>query len=123
MEVLMTMMATVEAATDPVMAALISDLEIEFGSDVGAALAPHFLAAEEADFYWQARTERRNLGQYGTVDGDDGELDRVAVIGFLAGRWYVAAALIDGAGDVRDILNLRRFESAWDAHEAFDRVH
>src|SRR3546814_784824 len=49
-EMIMGMFPPISVASDRVMAALVSGLEMEFGHGVGEALAHRFLEAEEADF-------------------------------------------------------------------------
>ena len=113
----MTYVAKTEAA-DRVTAALIAGLEIEFGRGAGAALAERFLAAEEADFCWDARVEERWIGAYESV-GDDGfELDRVAIVGRLKGRWFVAQMIVDGEGCAHGMIGKREFRSARAARKA-----
>src|SRR5690606_35139172 len=46
-EIIMTTVQSISDASDRVTAALVSGLESEFGRGAGAALAQHFLAAEE----------------------------------------------------------------------------
>ena len=58
----MAMFQPVSAASDRVMAALIAGLELEFGRGASEGLAQHFLAAEDADFRWDARIEERWIG-------------------------------------------------------------
>ncbi len=114
----MTYVSKIEAATDRVTAALIAGLEIEFGRGVGAALAERFLAAEEADFCWDARDEERWLGAYESLDDEEFELDRVAVLGRLKGRWFVAQIIVDGDGCAHGMLGRREFGSAKAARKA-----
>src|SRR3546814_13834532 len=59
-----SMMQSVGKASDRVMAALVSGLEIEFGRGAGEALAQRFLEAEEIDFHWDAREQERWIGTY-----------------------------------------------------------
>jgi hypothetical protein len=70
MEVLMTMIQSIGTASDRVMAALISGLEIEFGQGAGEALAHRFLEAEESDFHWDARVEERWISAYESADDE-----------------------------------------------------
>ncbi|RJF90307.1 hypothetical protein [Sphingomonas cavernae] len=119
----MTAIPTIERVKDDPFPALVSDLEIEFGTAGIEALATYFLEAEAADFHWDARMNEQHLGAYESVDGDDFELDRVAIIGWIAGRWYVAACIVDGDGAVHDMIDLQHFESAGQAEGAFDDMH
>src|SRR3546814_5356447 len=63
-EMIMGMFQPISVASDRVMAALVSGLEMEFGHGVGEALAHRFLEAEEADFLWVARDQERWIGAY-----------------------------------------------------------
>jgi hypothetical protein len=110
-----------EQGSDRVTAALVAGLEREFGRDAGAALAARFMAAEEADFRWEARVAERWLGAYESLDEDGFELDRVAIIGRLADRWFAASVVVDGEGDAHGLLGCRTFareRSAWAAFSA-----
>lgn len=122
MEVLMTMILTLDRAANDSYSRLVSDLEIEFGSTGNAALADHFLAAEAIDFHWDARQSERHLGVYESADDEGFELDRVAIIGRLKGRWFVACAIIDGNGMAHDMVWLLHFASEAEARAAFGRL-
>jgi hypothetical protein len=119
MEVLMTMIQSIGTASDRVMAALISGLEIEFGRGAGEALAHRFLEAEESDFHWDARVEERWIGAYDSVDDDEYELDRVAIFGRIDGRWFVAVMIVDGEGNAQGMMGKRIFGCETDARKAF----
>jgi hypothetical protein len=119
----MAQVQTISAASDRVMAALISGLEIEFGRAAGEALAHRFLEAEEADFHWDARVQERWIGAYYDVDDDGFELDRVAILGRLDGQWFVATIIVDGEGNAHGMLGQRAFGSRAAAKEAFDGAH
>src|SRR3546814_11010814 len=97
----MSMMQSVGMASDRVMAALVSGLEIEFGRGAGEALAQRFLEAEEIDFHWDAREQERWIGTYESAGDEDFELDRVAIVGRLDGQWFVALMKI-GRGSGRE---------------------
>lgn len=118
-----TISVSAAAPMDP-FSTLARELEGELGTLDGAGLAAHFVEAERADFYWRARLGERALGAYEALE-DDGEeaLERVAVSGFFAGRWFVATCLVDGEGSVHDLLDLMRFEHEIDAQAAFVHVH
>lgn len=118
-EQVMGMMQSIGTASDRVMAALISGLEIEFGSGVGEALAHRFLEAEEVDFHWDARFEERWIGAYQSLDDTDFELDRVAVLGRLDGVWFVAMMIVDGDGNAHGMMGRRTFGRERAAREAF----
>lgn len=101
------------------MAALVSGLEIEFGRGAGEALAQRFLEAEAVDFHWDARVQERWIGAYESLDEEDLELDRVRIFGFLDGRWFVAAMIVDGDGNPHGMMGKRSFGRASDARRAF----
>lgn len=94
-------------ASDRIVATLVAGLEMELGRGAGAALADHFLAAEESDFLWDARGEERWLGSYEGLGEDDLELDRIAIWGRLDGRWFMAIMLVDGEGMPRETITKR----------------
>ncbi|MCW3835042.1 hypothetical protein ACFQ1E_01710 [Sphingomonas canadensis] len=102
------------------MAALVSGLEIEFGREVGEALARRFLDAEEADFHWDARVSERWLGSYDRGDCEEEiELDRVAIFGRFDGEWFVAVCIVDGDGCPHGLMGLRTFRSERAARRAY----
>ncbi|WP_232318519.1 hypothetical protein [Sphingomonas sp. TDK1] len=108
------------AATDRVLAALVAGLEREFGHEAGEALAHRFLDAEEAEFLWEARDQERWIGSYeGADSGADVELDRVRIVGRLAGRWCVAVMIVDGDGNPHGMLGKRSFGHRRAAMAAF----
>jgi hypothetical protein len=109
----------VQAVSDRVTDTLIAGLEGEFGQGAGAALAARFLAAEECDFLWDARVEERWMGAYESIEDDDFELDRVAIVGRIKGVWFVAQIVIDGDGHAHGLLGRRDFGSAKVARKAF----
>ncbi|WP_245653646.1 hypothetical protein [Sphingomonas pituitosa] len=108
------------AAQDRVLAALVAGLEREFGRYAGEALAHRFLDAEEAEFLWEARDQDRWLGSYEGTDSETGvELDRVRIVGRVAGRWYVAVMIVDGDGQPHGLLGKRSFGHRRGAMAAF----
>lgn len=119
----MTMFQPVSVASDRVMAALVAGLALEFGRDAAVALAERFVAAEECDFTWDARQQERWLGAYQSLDDEDCELDRVAIIGRLDGRWYVAVCIVDGDGMARGMIGRRTFSKVQAARKAFATQH
>lgn len=119
----MTMFQSIGAASDRVVATLVAGLEIEFGRGAGEALAQRFLEAEESDFLWDARASERWLGAYESIDEEDFELDRVAIIGRLDGRWFVAVSIVDGNGNAHGLIGRRSFRSEARAGEAFAATH
>ena len=118
----MTMFQPISKASDRVMNALIAGLELEFGRGAAEALAERFIAAEESDFCWDARIEERWLGAYATDIEDDFELDRIAVLGRLDGRWFVAAILVDGDEMAHGMTGKRSFSSGKAARLAYDAL-
>lgn len=115
----MSMMQNIGTASDRVMTALISGLEIEFGRGVGGALAHRFLEAEEVDFHWDARSGERWIGAYESADDGDVELDRIAIIGRLDGKWFVAMMIVDGDGNAHGMMGRRIFGRESEARAAF----
>lgn len=118
----------VEAATigaaDRVFERLVSGLEVEFGMAAAEGLARVFVEAEGGDFYWDAREKMRWLGLWEGVDeGSEEALDRVAVVGVLDGRCYVAVLLVDGWDAVQGLLGVRHFEERVAADDAFAAAH
>ena len=81
-----------------------------------------YVACETADFHWEARQDERWLGTYESLDVYEDELDRIAIIGSFAGRWFTGIALVDGNGAVHDIGGLMSFEGADDAHRSFEQL-
>lgn len=119
----MTMFQPVSGASDRVMAALVAGLELEFGRGAAEALAGRFIAAEECDFTWDARIEERWLGAYQSLEDGDIELDRVAILGRLDGRWIVAVCIVDGDGSAHGMIGRRSFSKAQAARKAFVTQH
>ena len=118
-EQVMSMMQNIGTASDRVMTVLISGLEIEFGRDVGEALAHRFLEAEGVDFHWDARVLERWIGTYESMDDEDLELDRVKIFGGLDGKWFVAVMIVDGEGKAHGMMGKRTFGRERAAQEAF----
>ena len=116
----MSMMQSVGTASDRVMAALVSGLEMEFGRGAGEALAQRFLEAEEIDFLWDAREQERWIGTYESAGDEDFELDRVAIVGRLDGRWFVATMIVDGDGNAHGMMGKRTFRGRAQARQTFD---
>jgi hypothetical protein len=119
-------MAQVQPIADAgnrIMATLVAGLEIEFGRGAGKALAQRFLDAEEVDFRWDARIEERWIGAYASIDDDDFALDRVRILGWLDGQWFVATHIVDGDGNAQGMLGCRDFGSEIEARESFGCPH
>jgi len=123
----MTVRTNIGVAADRVLAKLAAGLEIEFGRGAGEALAARFVAAEEADFVWEARVCERWLGALECGSGcgaecaenDEIELDRVAVVGCLDGVWYAAVSIVDGDGRTHGLMARRACASEGSAREAY----
>ena len=119
----MGMFQTVGSSSDRVMAALVSGLELEFGSRAAEGLAQRFLAAEECEFHWDARDQERWLGAYQSIDGQELELDRVAILGRIDGHWFVAEIIVDGDGQAHGMISKRAFSRVQPARKAFVTRH
>lgn len=119
----MTMFQSVSVASDRVLSTLAAGLELEFGRGAAEALAARFLAAEACDFTWDARIEERWLGTYEALGESDIELDRVAMLGRLDGRWVVAVCIVDGDGSAHGMVGRRSFATAEAARKAFVTLH
>lgn len=119
----MSSIQAVSHASDRVMAALISGIELEFGRGAAEGLAQRFLAAEECDLHWDARVEERWIGTYESADSDDFELDRVAICGRIDGHWFAAMCIVDGDGRAHGMIGKRPFRSADAARQAFAIAH
>jgi len=120
---IMAMFQPISQSVDRVMAALIAGLELEFGRGAAEGLAARFIAAEECDFCWDARIEERWLGAYATQSEDVFELDRVAILGRLDGRWFAAIVIVDGDEMAHGMMGKRLFSSRKAARLAFERMH
>jgi hypothetical protein len=120
----MTQVQTIGSAADRVMTALVAGLEIEFGRGAGEALAQRFLEAEECDFLWDARGQERWLGTFigGEID-DDIELDRIAIMGRLDGKWFAATVIVDGDSNPHGLMGRCSFEAETQAAAAFASAH
>ena len=123
LEITMDMSQSIGTASDRVMAALVSGLELEFGRGAGEALAHRFLEAEETDFRWDARVEERWIGAYDSDDDEDFELDRIAICGRLDGKWFCATMLVDGDGQAHGMMGCRTFRSLVRARDAMLHAH
>lgn len=119
----MSVFQPVTGASDRVMSALIAGLEIEFGRGAAEGLASRFLAAEACDFHWEARTSERWLGRYEAVDEEEIELDRIAIVGRLEGRWFAAICIVDGEGNAHGMTGQRSFGKRKAAQAAFAIAH
>lgn len=119
----MTMISIIRTASRDAYPALLTGLQAQFGTEGSVEIATRFLDAEAADFHWESRVMERHLGRYEGFDDEDGqELDRVAIIGELRHIWFVAVCIVDGDGAVQAMHGLKLMQSAWDAHDAFERM-
>ena len=91
--------------------ALVWDLTGEFGSDGIGAVVEKFITAEQADFLWEGRFAELNLGEFDSFDGDEVGCQRVAVMGYFRGEYYVAICIVDAERSVSAVLKSRQFES------------
>lgn len=119
----MTMMEAIGTASNRVLERLSAGLEIEFGRPAGRALAERFLAAEEVDFHWEARSRERWIGSYESLDESDLELDRVAILGRLDGAWFVAVCIVDGEGHPHGMAGCRHCANLAEAEAGYASVH
>lgn len=119
----MAMVQPVSVASDRVIATLVAGLTLEFGSSAAEALADRFLAAEECDFHWDVRREARWLGAWTSEIEDDFELDRIAILGRLGRRWFVAVCIVDGDEMPHGMMGRRTFGSRKAALTAFISCH
>lgn len=95
-------------------------LKVQFG----AIVASRILEAEAADFHWQARVRERYVGLHPDDDfGSGEELSRIAIVSDLNGHWHAGVCLVDGDGEVEQLLWLRTFSSFEEALSTFDRAH
>jgi hypothetical protein len=111
--------STIGTASNHVFERLVAGLESEFGARAGERLARHFIAAEDGDFYWEARHAQRWLGAYESLDDADEWLDRMAAMGRFGDRFYVAILIMDGANSVQAMTGLREFETQEEALAAY----
>jgi hypothetical protein len=122
-EAIMAMITIVQTASHDAYPALIAGLQAEYGRGESVAIAAHFLGAEWADFHWDSRVAERHLGAYESVDDEESELDRVAIMGRLQGTWFIATCLVDGNGGVHELSDLQLMAGESEAEGAFARLH
>jgi hypothetical protein len=99
--------------------ALVRDLTVEFGSDGIGAVIEKFIAAEQADFCWDGRFAETNLGAFDGFDCDEEGYERVAVLGYFRGEYYVAICVVDAERQAVTLLKSRQFASFESAESAF----
>lgn len=98
---------------------LVSDLIAEFGAEGIDAVVENFIEAECADFHWDGRIAEMSLGAWESLDDEDRRFEKVAILGYFRGRYYVATCLVDGDRHFHWMLRLRHFESFESAEQAF----
>jgi hypothetical protein len=103
----MTTISIFQTASRDAYPALLEGLETQFGREGSVEIASQFLAAEHADFHWDSRVAERWVGAYESLDDEDIELDRVAILGRLQGTWFVAICLVDGNGRPQSMQSLK----------------
>jgi len=118
----MTMYQTIGMASGRVLNRLATGCESAVQRDFDAGIGRHILAAEEADFHWDARLNDRWLGAYWSADDDDIELDRVAIFGRIDDQWFAATAIIDGSGMPHAMANRRTFDTRQEAERVFENA-
>ena len=109
-------------ASGRVLHSLARGCKIDDRRTLGEAIDRQILASEEADFHWDARLSERWVGAYYSADENEIELDRVAIVGRIDGRWFAATSIIDGDGMPHGITNRRTFDTRHQAEMAFDRA-
>jgi hypothetical protein len=117
---IMTDFVNIEAAAHDPFAGLLVSLQMEFEGAADAHLAREIVAAEELDFLWEARIATRRIGTIELLDDSSVEAHIWQLIGCLDSRWFVAKVGADEDDRACDLLEVRRFDSAWDAYEAYD---
>jgi hypothetical protein len=98
---------------------LVRDVTAEFGSDGIGAVIEKFIAAEQADFCWEGRFAEMELGEFGSFDGDEDRRERVAVMGYFRGQYYVATCIVDAERNASALIKTRQFECFERAEFAF----
>jgi hypothetical protein len=59
----------------------------------------------------RARFAERNLGEFAGFDGDEEGCQRVAVMGYFRGEYYVAICIVDAEKQAVSLLRSRQFGS------------
>jgi len=117
----MTDFATITADAHDPLPGLLASLQLEFDGAADARMARDVIMFEAVDFHWAARVESERIGPFEALEEGAEPVDIWSMLGMLAGCWFVARVAIDEAGRPRDLLEVRRFDSAWDAYEAYDQ--
>ena len=121
-QAIMTMYQTIGMASAQVLNRLETGYKITERRTTGEAIDRQIMASEEADFHWDARLSERWVGAYYRADEDDFELDRIAIVGRIDGRWFTAISIIDGNGMLHGMTSRRAFDTRHEAERAFDRA-
>jgi len=116
----MTDFAMISATAHDPFAGVLAGLQLEFDGAADAQMARAIVALEELDFFWDARVAARWVGTLERFEEAASDQQLWLVMGCLDGRWFVAKAIVGGDGRACDLIEVRRFEDAWDAYEAFD---
>ena len=98
--------------------ALLHDQEKQLGRDGIVAIAERIIEAERADFHWDRRIGEWNLRPYESFDEEE-MFERVAIIGYFRGRYYVAICIVDDERCVHWMIRLRPFANFESAENAF----
>jgi len=99
---------------------LVRGLIEEFGAEGIDAIVERFIAAEEADFYWDGRIAERPLGSFeDAFEEGEGARARVVVLGFFRRRYYIATCVVDAARRVCWTQQPRHFDDFESAETAF----
>ena len=116
----MTDFATIEMTAHDPFAGLLAGLQLEFDGAADAQMARKILALEELDFLWDARVAARPIATVERFEEGPSDQQLWQVIGCLDGRWFVAKAIVGEDDRACDLIEVRRFQDAWDAYAAFD---
>ncbi len=85
---------------------LLDSLAEEFGRDGILSIAERVIDAEFADFHWDGRFAEMNLGAFEGVEDEDEAFERVAIVGYFRGRYYVAICSVDAARRIDRLVGL-----------------
>lgn len=90
---------------------LVDSLIADYGRGGAVIEAERLIAAEYADFHWDSRIAEMNLGAHDDVDEDAELFERVAIIGYLRGRYFAATCAVDGERRVDRVILLRHADT------------
>lgn len=120
----MTDITLIQTPSRDAYSALVARREALHGA-AARSIAAHDLEAECAEFHWESRLGERHLGRYEQAFDDEetpDERERIAIIGMLEGRWFVAICIVDGEGAVHDIYRLSEAPNAAEAWRRYARM-